>query len=73
MRFCSAFFSTWPAKIVFVPKEWPFTSQVIMCKLVSQICEGDIPSYYSLYPNRVFYPFMDQLRLQYVITSIPYR
>ena len=34
-------FFTWPAKTVFVPKNWPSTYQVIMCETVPEVCEGD--------------------------------
>lgn len=67
-------FFTWPAKTVFVPKKWPSAYQVIMCKINSpRGLRRDIPWYYSLFPNRLVYPFVDQLRLQYVITPIPFR
>lgn len=58
-------FFTWSAKTVFVSKKWPSTYQVIMCETVPEVCEGDIPSYYRLFPNRLFYPFVDQLHCKF--------
>lgn len=63
-------FFTWPAKTVFVPKKWPSTYQVIMRETVSEVCEGDIPSYYPLFPNRLFYPFVDQLHCKFTVLTL---
>ena len=65
-------FFTWPAKTVFVPKKWPSTYQVIMCETVPEVCEGDIPSYYRLFPNRLFYPFVDQLHCKFTVRYYTY-
>ena len=65
-------FFTWPAKTVFVPKNWPSTYQVIMCETVPEVCEGDIPSYYRLFPNRLFYPFVDQLHCKFTVRYYTY-
>lgn len=63
-------FFTWPAKTVFVPKNWPSTYQVIMCETVPEVCEGDIPSYYPLFPNRLFCPFVDQLHCKFTVLTL---
>lgn len=40
---------------------------MIKSETVPEVCEGDIPSYYPLLPNRLFYPFADQLHCTFTV------
>lgn len=41
-----------------------------MCETVPEVCEGDIPSYYPLFPNRLFCPFVDQLHCKFTVLTL---
>ena len=64
---------TWLPKLSSFPKSGlpPIKWQCVKL-IVPEVCEGDIPCYYLLFPNRLFYPFVDQLHCKFTVRYYTY-
>lgn len=62
---------TWLPKLSSFPKSGPPPIKWQCVKLiVPEVCEGDIPCYYLLFPNRLFNPFVDQLHCKFTVLTL---